>query len=231
LATGFGNNASIIVSAMASVALVIVTAALVLATLAYTEAASRQAEAMNRQAQAQEVQAKAADRQVTALTEQAKAADRQVTALTDPVVFFGVEEVAITDQFFVQNVGPGIAYDVSFKVLKDFEAAVLVADPGSADEKLSDLAFLKSTLKTLGPGQKMPFAIINPLHNKNMSKETIEVEVSYKNNIDAKKSFQQRFPIDFAYYKGLREVRETTADHIRRIAGSIQEIEKKLEKK
>jgi hypothetical protein len=196
LATSFGNNASIIVSAMASVALVIVTAALVYATLAYTEAAQMQA-----------------------------------AALTDPVVFFGVEEVAMTDQFFVQNVGPGIAYDVSFKVLKDFEAAVLVADPGSADEKLSDLAFLESTLKTLGPGQKMPFAIINPLHNKNMSKETIEVEVSYKNNMDAKKSFQQRFPIDFAYYKGLREVRETTADHIRRIAGSIQEIEKKLEKK
>jgi hypothetical protein len=152
----------------------------------------------------------------------------QAAALTDPVVFFGVEEVAMTDQFFVQNVGPGIAYDVSFKVLKDFEAAVLVAEHPSAGEKLSDLAFLESTLKTLGPSQKIPFAIINPPHYKNMSKETIEVEVSYKNNIDATESFQRRFPIDFAYYKGLREVRETTADHIRRIAGSIQDIEKKL---
>jgi hypothetical protein len=86
------GNALIVVSALASVGLVIVTAALVLATFTYAEAARMQAQAMNRQA----------------------------AAVTDPVVIFSVEEVWIVDQFFVQNIGPGMAYDVNFNVLQDF---------------------------------------------------------------------------------------------------------------
>jgi GH24 family phage-related lysozyme (muramidase) len=229
------QNASIIVSAMASVALVIVTAGLVLATLAYTEAASKQAEAMNRQALAQEEQAKAAefqvtalaeqvkaaDRQVTALAEQVKAADRQVTALTDPVVFFGEEEFesSTISQLFIQNVGPGIAYDLSFKVIKDFEQAILVFN-----QRLSDLAFIKNPIKTLAPGKKIPFAVLD--NSKSLLKETLEVEVSYKNKPDAKEPFNQVFSIDFAYQEGMRQVRRSVFEQLRKIADGIAELKK-----
>jgi hypothetical protein len=202
------GNAAIIVSAMASVALVFVTAALVFATYTYAEASDRQAEAMNRQAQAQE--------------EHVKATDRQVAALTDPLVFFGTEEVSTIDQFFVQNVGPGIAYDVNFKVMKDFDSAILLND-----QKLSDLAFIKNTIKTLAPGQKIPFAIVNPHRIQNLIKEIIEVEVSYKNKLEAKGSFKKRFPMEFAYFEGMAQVRPTSiADHVKKIADGIEALKK-----
>ena len=182
-------NALIIISALASVGLVIVTAALVLATYTYAEAANRQA-----------------------------------AALTDPIVFLGVEDVANVDQFFVQNVGPGIAYDITFKVLKDFKSGVLVNG-----KKLSDSVFLKNNLKTLGPSQKIPFALIDSTKLKISFDETIEVEVSYKNKLDAKNEFKQLFPMNFAYYRGIWYVRETVPDQLKKIAESIQNIENKLE--
>jgi type III secretory pathway component EscV len=223
------GNAAIIVSAMASVALVFVTAALVFATYTYAEASDRQAEAMNRQAQAQEEHVKATDRQAEAMNRQAqaqeehvKATDRQVAALTDPLVFFGTEEVSTIDQFFVQNVGPGIAYDVNFKVMKDFDSAILLND-----QKLSDLAFIKNTIKTLAPGQKIPFAIVNPHRIQNLIKEIIEVEVSYKNKLEAKGSFKKRFPMEFAYFEGMAQVRPTSiADHVKKIADGIEALKK-----
>jgi hypothetical protein len=202
------GNAAIIVSAMSSVALVFVTAGLVVATFAYTEAANRQAEAMNRQAQAQE--------------EHVKATDRQVAALTDPVVFFGVEEVSMVDQFFVQNVGPGIAYNVNFEVIKDFDSAILVDD-----QRLSDLAFIKNPLKTLAPGQKISFAVIKPFQ-ENLFKETIKVKVSYKNKLEAKESFEKPFPIEFAFAEGMREVRvPSIPENVKKIAESIEKMERK----
>lgn len=202
------GNAATVVSAMASIALVIVTAGLVVATFAYTEAANRQAEAMNRQAQAQE--------------EHVKATDRQVAALTDPVVFFGVEEVSMVDQFFVQNVGPGIAYNVNFEVIKDFDSAILVDD-----QRLSDLAFIKNPLKTLAPGQKMSFAVIKPFQ-ENLFKETIKVKVSYKNKLEAKESFEKPFPIEFAFAEGMREVRvPSLPENVKKIAESIEKMQRK----
>jgi UDP-glucose 6-dehydrogenase len=180
------------------VGLVIVTAALVLATYTYAEAARKQEEAMNRQA----------------------------AAMTDPVVFFGVEDVRGVDQFFVQNVGPGIAYDVSFKAIKDFEAAVLAGPTPVLNQKLSDLAFLKNTIKAIAPGQKMPFVIIDPQKQKNLVKETIEVEVSYKLKSDAKEPFKQRFPIDFAYEQGMGQLTETIPDQLKKIAEGIAALKK-----
>jgi len=184
---------------------------------------------MNRQAQAQEEHVKATDRQAEAMNRQAqaqeehvKATDRQVAALTDPLVFFGTEEVSTIDQFFVQNVGPGIAYDVNFKVMKDFDSAILLND-----QKLSDLAFIKNTIKTLAPGQKIPFAIVNPHRIQNLIKEIIEVEVSYKNKLEAKGSFKKRFPMEFAYFEGMAQVRPTSiADHVKKIADGIEALKK-----
>jgi hypothetical protein len=191
LVTIYGN-AALIVSLMASIALVFVTAVLVKATFAYTEVTNRQASAMN----------------------------RQVAALTNAVVFFGIEEFesSMVLQFFVQNVGPGIAYDVNFKVIKDSEAAILVDD-----KKLSGLAFIKNPLKTLAPGQKIPFAVIDS--QKDLLTENIEVEVSYKNQSDATEPFKQRFLIDFAYTEGMRQVRPPSiADNVKRIADNVNKI-------
>ncbi len=191
------SYAASIVSALASVALVIVTIGLILATRTYTQVASQQAEAMNKQA----------------------------AALTDPVVIFGVEEVLYSEHFYVENVGPGMAYDVKFTIIKDFESAMLVNGP-----KLSDVAFLKQALKTLAPGQKQPFAVIDPAHNNTLSKETIEVEVSYKNSLGVEDSIEKRFPIDFAYVEGTIPERETALYQLRKIADSLEKINGKLKK-
>ena len=83
-------------------------------------------------------------------------------------------------------------------------------------------------MKTVGPRQKIPFAIITPGKNEILVKESIEVEVSYKNKIDAIEPRKQRFPIDFAYFRELSEVRETERDQLRKIASSLAEIEKQL---
>jgi hypothetical protein len=184
------GNAAIIVSALASVALVFVTLGLVIATLAYVDAANSQTEATN----------------------------RQVAALTEAVVFFGVEEVAMVDQFFVQNVGPGIAYDIHFEVIKDFEAGVL-----SGNKKLSDLAFIKGLITALAPGQKIPFAYIDPKLHNNLIREAAEVEVKviYKNKFEAKKPIERRFPFNFAYQEQLSPVRETPPDQLRKIADEV----------
>jgi hypothetical protein len=61
-----------------------------------------------------------------------------------------------------------------------------------------------------------------------LSKETVEVEVSYKNKLAAKELITRRFPIDFAYVEGMGEVRETPLYQLKKIADSIQMIENKL---
>lgn len=190
----YNSNSAIIVSALASVALVFVTLGLVIATYAYTEAQVKNVKATN----------------------------RQVAALTEAVVFFGVEEVAMTDQFFIQNVGPGIAYDINFKVIADFKEAVLFDN-----KRLSDLAFIKNIINALAPGQKIPFAVIDPAKHKDLIKETIEIEVIYKKKLGAKEPFKQRFPFHFAYQEQIRQVRETIPDQLFKIAKGIEALKEK----
>jgi hypothetical protein len=158
---------------------------------------------------------------VSATLAYTEAANRQVTALTNPVVFFGEEEFesSTISQLFVQNVGPGIAYDLNFKVIKDFEQAVV-----EFNQKLSDLAFIKTPMKTLAPGQKVPFAVLS--NRKSLLKETLQVEVSYKNKPEAKEPVKQAFSIDFAYQEEMRQVRRSVWEQLQRIADSIDELKK-----
>jgi hypothetical protein len=53
---------------------------------------------------------------------------------------------------FFQNVGPGIAYDVDFEVIKDSEAGDFLVD----NQKPSSWHSQKNPMRTLARGQKYP---------------------------------------------------------------------------
>jgi hypothetical protein len=150
--------------------------------------------------------------------EYAKATNELVAALTNPILYVDISlierpmqnlvGVPVPEAFevFVQNVGPGSAYDVNLDVKED-----LVYVQGSGIRHLKE-EIIKSNVTRLAPGQRRSLVII--IIMENLVKEKLgtrgirerlrpefakhEVTVSYKNV--NREDFNDSFLLDFTYY-------------------------------
>jgi hypothetical protein len=140
-------------------------------------------------------------------------------AQTEPnisIIIQSKEEFISLIDMVIQNIGLGPAYDIKFKIDKEFEY-----EKGKC---LSELNIFKVGLKYLSPNQKYQFFLTNMVDNFNEKvKQSFGIRVGYKNNVG--KTFESTYTIDFSEFVGLTRVGEPA---LYRIAKSIEKLEQDI---
>ena len=176
------------VSVIPAFALVFVTAVLVIVTNNYVKASNDLVTAQEKMLSTQNGQLDATNRLVSAEEAQANAINNEVAALTDPILLVDMKvvekivtqhtraglpprgvSVPVALEVYIQNVGPGEAFDINFTQVEDFdfqmpktkEAAESKGRSTVAIPQLfSELKIIKDGVKRLAPQQKKILARI-----------------------------------------------------------------------
>ena len=116
---------------------------------------------------------------------------------TEPHVFINIQHVERARfllNMVIQNIGPGPAYNLKFKVDPDIELR--------RGQKLSEINLVKQGFKYLAPNQKLECIVANSIEEAKKKEKTIHaVTVQYENK--KKKSYKETFVLDFTEYFGL----------------------------
>jgi hypothetical protein len=116
---------------------------------------------------------------------------------TEPQVFINVqpaERARFLKNIVIQNIGPGPAYDLRFKIEPD-----IILRTG---KNLSEINLMKKGFKYLAPNQKLECLITRPVEEPKDGKEVLnEMTVAYRNR--ANKSYEEKFVLDFTEHYGL----------------------------
>lgn len=117
--------------------------------------------------------------------------------------------------FKVENIGMGPAYDVTFKIIEDFQME---------RRNLSDVGFIKHGIKYLSPKQVMSFFIASFIDNpEELAKKEIKLSVSYKNAID--ELFDRTYILSFAQYSSFTKL---GTPPLHKIANNIEKMREDL---
>ena len=140
-------------------------------------------------------------------------------AQTEPKISIIVqpkEEFISFIDMVIQNIGLGPAYDIEFKMEKDFEY--------EKRKFLSDINFIKTGLKYLAPNQKFQFFLTSMVDDFNEKvKQSFEIKVRYKNSIG--KTFESTYAIDFLEFVGLIRLGEPS---LYKIAKNIEKMQQDI---
>jgi len=116
----------------------------------------------------------------------------------------------------IQNIGLGPAYNIKFEINPDFEYM--------KGRFLSELGFMKNSLKYLAPNQKLQFFLTTMIENfEEKTKKPFEIRVTYQNGRG--KTYKDVYMIDFSQLIGLRQLGEPP---LYKIAKNVEEIEKDI---
>jgi len=142
-------------------------------------------------------------------------------AQTEPHVFINIqpmEKVRVLLILVVQNIGPGPAYDLKFKVEPDLEIR--------KGRKLSEVNILKNGFRYLAPKQKLECIAAHSIEEANKKEHTLhEITVTYLDK-DQKK-YEEKFVLDFTEYFGMLY---SETDPYKGIIDKINDIHSALEK-
>ena len=140
---------------------------------------------------------------------------------TEPFVFINVqphEKERIILNMVIQNIGPGPAYDLTFKIKPD------VVLPGG--HNLSEINMMKQGLNYLAPNQKVECLVAFTKEETKEEKKILHyVTVYYKNK--NKRSYEHTYEMDFTEYVG-REYVEF--DKYKKIVDKLDAIYKGIDK-
>lgn len=119
---------------------------------------------------------------------------------TDPHIFINLEQSEFSISFIdlvVKNIGLGPAYEVKFKVIKDFEM--------KRKGNISNIGFIKNGLQYFAPQQITKQFIASFIDDDtNLEEREFEIEVEYKNSIGD--SFNEKFLLSFAQFKSITQL-------------------------
>lgn len=145
---------------------------------------------------------------------------RMRKAQTDPEVSITLIHNDISISFIdllVKNIGMGPAYDIKFKVLKDFELL--------KGRMLSEVGFIKYGIKYFSPNQSMRLYLASFIDNpKELEKKEIEISVSYKNSIG--ELFNRPFVLSFSQFSALLNI---GSPPLHKIAENMEKIQRSLD--
>jgi low affinity Fe/Cu permease len=217
-------------SVIPAFALVFVTAVLVIVTSKYVEATNELVAAQREMQSIQDNQLAATNRLVSAEEDQAEAINNEVSALTDPILLVDIKVVEIVTQHtrgglpprgvsepvalevFIQNVGPGEAFDINFTQIEDFtfqmlrtqEPAESKSRSAAAIQHFNELKTLKDGVKRLAPHQKKRLARIVLKDNRGDTRQLLRSNTRSLSLTYKKQSSQAEIPdsfiLDFPYY-------------------------------
>ena len=220
------------VSVIPAFALVFVTAVLVIVTNNYVKASNDLVTAQEKMLSTQNGQLDATNRLVSAEEAQANAINNEVAALTDPILLVDMKvvekivtqhtraglppggvSVPVALEVYIQNVGPGEAFDINFTQVEDFdfqmpktqEAAESKGRSTVAIPQLfSELKIIKDGVKRLAPQQKKILARIVLKDNVGDIRQLLRnnprsISRTYKKQLSKEKT-PDSFILDFPYY-------------------------------
>lgn len=141
---------------------------------------------------------------------------------TEPFVFINLqplERVRFLKNIVIQNIGPGPAYDVRFKIEPDI---VL-----SRDQKLSEINMMKQGFKYLAPNQRIECLIASSMELANKKEKVLyELTVTYQNK--SEKHYEATYVLDFTEYFGMQYTDDDPykgiVDKLEAIHGDIDKV-------
>ncbi len=138
-------------------------------------------------------------------------------AQTEPKISISIqpaEQSINVVEMIIQNTGYGPAYDVSFKLSKDFELI--------KNKYLSEMGFIKRGIGYIAPGQKIKFFLANMIENyEKKSNISFNMRVAYKDKTNKIKS--HNYKIDLSEFKGMLRLGEPPLHKISKEIEKIQE--------
>ena len=116
---------------------------------------------------------------------------------TEPFVFINVQPMERARPILnmvIQNIGPGPAYDLKFKVEPDIMLRT--------GHNLSEINLMKQGFKYLAPNQKLECIVAHSIEEAKKKEKTLHyVTVYYKN--EDKKTYERTYILDFTEYFGM----------------------------
>ena len=116
---------------------------------------------------------------------------------TEPYVFISVQPMERARwilNMVIQNIGPGPAYDLKFKIEPDLKIRM--------GHYLSEINLIKQGFKYLAPNQRLECIVAHSIEEaKKKEKALYEVTVTYRNK--GKKHYEEIFVLDFTEYFGM----------------------------
>lgn len=145
---------------------------------------------------------------------------RMRKAQTDPKIVIYLRSVQYHLHFLelaIKNIGLGLAYDVKFKILEEFEV------PG--DRKLSDIDFIKEGIDYMPPSHEITTYFLNLLENyKNVIDKKIGIEIVYKNQ--ERNLLREVIKFNMSSFKGVQKLGE---DPVYSISKAIENIKDNID--
>jgi hypothetical protein len=140
---------------------------------------------------------------------------------TEPHVFINVqpvERVRFIKNIVIQNIGPGPAYDLKFKIEPD-----IVLRTG---HNLSEINMMKLGHKYLAPNQRLECLVPHSIEEAKKKEKTLyAMTVTYRNK--GKKHYEETFVLDFTEYSGMLY---TDADPYKGIIEKLDAIHRDINK-
>ena len=138
---------------------------------------------------------------------------------TDPEISVSLvhnDNSIIFIDLLVENIGLGPAYNLEFKIIKDFQLP---------KRKLSEVGFIKNGINYFSPKQRMRIWIASFKEDKILGEKSIELEVKYTNSISEK--FIRTFILNFSQFASFTQL-GTPA--LQKIANELEKIERDFHK-
>jgi len=134
---------------------------------------------------------------------------------TDPEISISLvqnDNSIIFIDLLVENIGLGPAYNLEFKVIKDFQLP---------KRKLSEVGFIKNGINYFSPKQRMRLWIASFKEDKNLADKSIELEVTFTNSISEK--FFRTFILNFSQFSSFTQL---GTPPLQKIANKLEKIER-----
>jgi hypothetical protein len=137
-------------------------------------------------------------------------------AQTEPHIFITAQpadSARFIKNMVIQNIGPGPAYKLEFKVEPNIEIM--------KGHYISDINMIKHGLRCLAPNQKIQFMVANSIEEAKKEKKTLyKVTVTYQDKNG--KYYEETFVLDFAEYFGMLYTDSDPYEGIIKKLGDIQ---------
>jgi len=153
-----------------------------------------------------------------------KETKKQRRAITEPIIDVGLqrnEEDEHIFELYVVNLGFGIATNIKFKILKDFEIGL------GLNKKLSEIGFFKNGIRALSPNKKYKTVISELLGNSpDKFNTTIGIEVIYDTPTESNKKLV--YNLNFSEYADVVFTKKNATMTMKLLIQSIEELSKNI---
>lgn len=141
---------------------------------------------------------------------------------TEPNIYASikpVDELNEIVEFFIQNIGPGAAYDIKFIEPPDFNY--------SEKKSLSEVYLIENGIEFLAPNQKMQVFMMQSFEIfKFNSKDPINIKIKYADSEG--EEFKRDYKIDFSIVLDVQRMKDRFTSFESNLLGNAENINKSL---